>query len=91
MTRETMATIVSRRLWQKCSHPSRQGSGACREFKSSAMLFSGHNRWSTIRHDKAKNDKAKSKERQIVVKDLSSATQSELNSAPHCPFGRIAN
>lgn len=50
------------------------------------MLFSGHNRWSTIRHDKAKNDKAKSKERQVVVKDLSSATQSESVPFPVVPL-----
>lgn len=84
--RVTMATIVSRRLWQKCSHPGYQGAGACREFTSSVMLFSGHNRWSTIRHDKAKNDKAKSKERQVVVKDLSSATQSESARFPAVPL-----
>lgn len=74
-----MATAGSRRLWQQCSRAGHQGSGACREFTSNAILLSGHNRWSTIRHDKAKNDKAKSKERQAAVKDLSNATQSELN------------
>ncbi|EYE96699.1 post-initiation translation factor DPC29 [Aspergillus ruber CBS 135680] len=70
-----MATILNKGLWQQYSRIGRQGSKACREFNSSATLFSGHNRWSTIRHDKAKNDKAKSKERQAVVKDISSATQ----------------
>lgn len=73
----TMATAGSRRLWQQCSRAGWQGRGVCREFTSGAILLSGHNRWSTIRHDKAKNDKAKSKERQIVVKDLSNATHSE--------------
>lgn len=72
-----MATVGRRRLWQLCDRAGQQGSGACREFTRSAILLSGHNRWSTIRHDKAKNDKAKSKERQVVVKDLSNATQSE--------------
>lgn len=72
-----MTTILHRGLLQQYSRTGRQGSKACREFNSGATLFSGHNRWSTIRHDKAKNDKAKSKERQAVVKDISSATQSE--------------
>jgi transcriptional/translational regulatory protein YebC/TACO1 len=39
-------------------------------------LFAGHNRWSQIKHDKAKNDKAKSRERQAIAKEISSATQS---------------
>ena len=72
-----MATMINRGLWQQYSRIGRQGSRTCCEFHSSASLFSGHNRWSTIRHDKAKNDKAKSKERQVIVKDISSATQSE--------------
>ncbi|PKY06801.1 DUF28 domain protein [Aspergillus campestris IBT 28561] len=46
-----------------------------RTFTSQPPRLSGHNRWSTIRHDKAKNDKAKSKERQIIAKEISSATQ----------------
>ncbi|CAI7622132.1 unnamed protein product [Penicillium manginii] len=48
---------------------------ACRGFGTSSGLFSGHNKWSTIKHDKARNDKAKSKERQMVGKEISSATQ----------------
>ncbi|KAJ5980114.1 Transcriptional regulator TACO1-like domain 2 [Penicillium waksmanii] len=48
---------------------------ACRGFGTSSALFSGHNKWSTIKHDKARNDKAKSKERQMVGKEISSATQ----------------
>ncbi|OQE21672.1 hypothetical protein PENSTE_c011G05817 [Penicillium steckii] len=47
----------------------------CRGFGSSSILFSGHNKWSTIKHDKARNDKAKSKERQMVSKEISNATQ----------------
>lgn len=48
---------------------------ACRSFGTSAGLFSGHSKWATIKHDKAKNDKAKSKERQMMSKDISNATQ----------------
>lgn len=72
-----MAMLMNRQLWQQCSRRGQQGRGACRELNNSAILFSGHNRWSTIRHDKAKNDKAKSKERQVIAKDISSATQSK--------------
>lgn len=57
--------------------PSR-GTAVCnayRGFGTSAGLLSGHNKWSTIKHDKARNDKAKSKERQMVSKEISSATQ----------------
>ncbi|CAL5868596.1 uncharacterized protein PFLUO_LOCUS2823 [Penicillium psychrofluorescens] len=44
-------------------------------FSTSAGLLSGHSKWATIRHDKAKNDKAKSKERQLVSKEIRNATQ----------------
>jgi hypothetical protein len=47
-----------------------------RYFSASSAVFSGHNKWSTIKHDKARNDKAKSRERQMVSKEIASATQS---------------
>ncbi|KAJ5519224.1 Transcriptional regulator TACO1-like domain 2 [Penicillium expansum] len=47
----------------------------CRSFSTSSAILSGHNKWSTIKHDKARNDKAKSRERQIVGKEIASATQ----------------
>ncbi|KAJ5173789.1 uncharacterized protein N7500_001720 [Penicillium coprophilum] len=47
----------------------------CRHFSTSSATLSGHNKWSTIKHDKARNDKAKSKERQIVAKEIANATQ----------------
>ncbi|KAJ5139340.1 uncharacterized protein N7515_004188 [Penicillium bovifimosum] len=46
-----------------------------RHFSAASAAFSGHNKWSTIKHDKAKNDKAKSRERQMVSKEIASATQ----------------
>ncbi|KAJ5107753.1 Transcriptional regulator TACO1-like domain 2 [Penicillium angulare] len=61
------------RVLQKPAHP--WVCHSCRGFRSAPALFSGHNKWSTIKHDKAKNDKAKSKERQMVSKEISSATQ----------------
>ncbi|KAJ9267086.1 hypothetical protein DTO212C5_6151 [Paecilomyces variotii] len=48
---------------------------SCRAFSTSTPLFSGHSRWSTIKHDKAKNDKAKSKERAIISKEIINASQ----------------
>ncbi|KAJ5674696.1 uncharacterized protein N7477_004630 [Penicillium maclennaniae] len=48
---------------------------SCRTFITTAITFSGHNKWSTIKHDKAKKDKGKSKERAMVSKEISSATQ----------------
>ncbi|KAJ5248894.1 hypothetical protein N7468_000345 [Penicillium chermesinum] len=48
---------------------------ACRLFSSSPISSSGHSKWSTIKHDKARNDRAKSKERQMVSKEISNATQ----------------
>ncbi|KAJ5622936.1 hypothetical protein N7490_011541 [Penicillium lividum] len=48
---------------------------ACRSFSSAPIWFSGHSKWATIKHDKAKNDKSKSKERQMVSKEISNATQ----------------
>ncbi|KAJ5783868.1 uncharacterized protein N7518_009545 [Penicillium psychrosexuale] len=47
----------------------------CRYFSTSSAILSGHNKWSTIKHDKARNDKAKSRERQIVGKEIANATQ----------------
>ncbi|PYH48189.1 post-initiation translation factor DPC29 [Aspergillus saccharolyticus JOP 1030-1] len=47
----------------------------CRSFSSSAPWFAGHNRWSKIKHDKAKEDKLKSKERQLMNKEISNAIQ----------------
>jgi len=50
-------------------------SNSCHSFSHLALLLSGHNRWSTIRHDKAKNDRAKSKERQILTQEIINASQ----------------
>ncbi|KAJ5341638.1 Transcriptional regulator TACO1-like domain 2 [Penicillium brevicompactum] len=48
---------------------------SCRSFSSSEVNCSGHNKWSSIKHDKARNDKAKSKERAMMGKEIASATQ----------------
>ncbi|KAJ5712697.1 hypothetical protein N7493_009165 [Penicillium malachiteum] len=67
-----MAYQYSRLLKKSYSAPV---CNACRSFSSAPALLSGHSKWATIRHDKAKNDKVKSKERQMVSKEISSATQ----------------
>lgn len=72
-----MASIVSKRLVQQRVRARQTGWDLRRSFTSSPSLSAGHNRWSQIKHDKAKNDKVKSKERQTVAKEISSAIQSE--------------
>ncbi|GES62909.1 DUF28 domain protein [Aspergillus terreus] len=67
-----MATALSTRWLQRRSS---LRPDFCRSFTSASPLCAGHNRWSQIKHHKAKNDKAKSKERQIIGKEISSATQ----------------
>ncbi|OJD25077.1 hypothetical protein ACJ73_03555 [Blastomyces percursus] len=47
----------------------------CRALSSSAIVQAGHNRWSTIRHDKGKNDAAKSKERVLYARDIINASK----------------
>ncbi|KAI5308933.1 hypothetical protein KEM55_004495 [Ascosphaera atra] len=47
----------------------------CRCFGTSIGLQSGHSKWATIKHDKAKNDKNKSKERSAISKDIIAASK----------------
>ncbi|KAL4779996.1 transcriptional regulator TACO1-like protein [Aspergillus varians] len=70
-----MASIVSKRLVQQRMRARQTGWDICRSFTSGPSLFAGHNRWSQIKHGKAKNDKLKSNERQVVAKEISSAIQ----------------
>ncbi|KAI5296535.1 hypothetical protein KEM52_000718 [Ascosphaera acerosa] len=44
-------------------------------FGSTVPAQSGHSKWSTIKHDKAKNDKAKSRERSLISKDIIAASK----------------
>ncbi|KAI5290451.1 hypothetical protein KEM54_001513 [Ascosphaera aggregata] len=48
---------------------------ASRYFGTSTPFYSGHSKWSTIKHDKAKNDKAKSRERSTISKDIIAASK----------------
>lgn len=47
-----------------------------RGFSSSPSTFAGHNKWSQIKHDKAKNDRAKGSERQLISKEIYTASKS---------------
>jgi len=46
-----------------------------RTLTTSASLFSGHNRWSKIKHDKGKADAAKNKQRSVFAAELSTASK----------------
>ncbi|KAL1987167.1 hypothetical protein VTN96DRAFT_4773 [Rasamsonia emersonii] len=70
-----MATVFGSRLARRPNFTPQWVCATCRGFSTSPVLLSGHNRWSQIKHDKAKNDKAKSKERQILVKEITHASQ----------------
>ena len=47
----------------------------CRQFSRSGPLSSGHNRWSTIKHDKGKNDMFKNKQHSILSQELMQASR----------------
>ncbi|QKX57083.1 uncharacterized protein TRUGW13939_04191 [Talaromyces rugulosus] len=68
------APLASRLAWRQ-QVPSRWVCDRCRTFSMSALVSSGHSRWSTIKHDKAKNDKAKSRERGLLSQEIITASQ----------------
>lgn len=51
--------------------------GPQRAFTCAAILASGHNRWSKIKHDKGNADRAKSKLRSMLSRDLILASKRE--------------
>lgn len=67
-------------LLRDSSAKGHSGFEKCRNLTSCSVLCSGHNRWSTIRHDKGKNDATKSKERLSISKELILASKSKDNS-----------
>ncbi|KAI9718906.1 MAG: hypothetical protein M1812_003790 [Candelaria pacifica] len=48
----------------------------CRAFTTRSSVWSGHSRWSTIKHDKGKNDAAKTKQRNVLSQELMQASKS---------------
>ncbi|KAF7526060.1 hypothetical protein G7054_g10873 [Neopestalotiopsis clavispora] len=50
--------------------PSTLCSSCCRAFNSTPIAYSGHNRWSKIKHEKGAADKKKTAERNLFAKNL---------------------
>lgn len=50
-----------------------------RVLSTSASLQSGHSRWSTIKHDKAKNDSLKNKQRSVFAHEIANASKCLLS------------
>lgn len=71
-----MSTVLGRRylLGPRFAQP--WICGTCRGLSTTPIRPAGHNKWSSIKHDKAKNDSAKSKERQIISKEIRQAVKS---------------
>lgn len=44
-------------------------------FSTAVTTYSGHNRWSKIRHDKSKNDAAKNRQRSIFAQEIATASK----------------
>ncbi|TKA71829.1 hypothetical protein B0A49_06172, partial [Cryomyces minteri] len=61
------ATYPDVYVCRRCQHGQR--------FSTSAPLQSGHSRWSTIKHDKGKNDAIKNKQRSIHAHEISQASK----------------
>jgi transcriptional/translational regulatory protein YebC/TACO1 len=72
-----MASAFGMQLARRPRLSTQRVCNACRAFSTTAADRSGHSRWSTIKHDKAKNDKAKSKERGVLTQELINASQCE--------------
>jgi YebC/PmpR family DNA-binding regulatory protein len=49
--------------------------GQVRCLSSTTSLHSGHSKWATIKHDKAKNDAGKSKQRSLMTRDITNAVK----------------
>ncbi|KAF2119192.1 transcriptional regulator-domain-containing protein [Lophiotrema nucula] len=62
-------------IYSTCERPVAPARGLrweqARCLSASAPWWSGHSKWATIKHDKGKNDAAKSKQRAILTQDIS--------------------
>ncbi|KAI9756971.1 MAG: hypothetical protein M4579_003629 [Chaenotheca gracillima] len=47
----------------------------CRRLSAAAIVRSGHNRWSKIKHDKGKADERKNKQRSVLADELAQASR----------------
>ncbi|KAL1960033.1 hypothetical protein VTO42DRAFT_205 [Malbranchea cinnamomea] len=70
-----MATVLGRRYL--CgSRPAQPWiCGGCRGFSSNPIRPAGHSHWATIKHDKSKNDAVKSRERQVLSKEIANLSK----------------
>lgn len=59
--------LSKRRLTRPQSH--------LRSISSTAIVFSGHNRWSKIKHDKLKADASKNRQRSLFAQEISNASK----------------
>ncbi|KAF2156258.1 DUF28-domain-containing protein [Myriangium duriaei CBS 260.36] len=72
MKRPARAFLISRGLPRQISlFHIRQ----TRSFHSGCVSSSGHSRWSTIRHDKAKNDAVKNRQRSVFAQEIATASK----------------
>lgn len=58
-------------------------------FTTSASVTSGHNRWSKIKHDKGKEDAAKTKQRSIISHEIAQASKRRFRDPWQFEFPRI--
>ncbi|KAJ8112537.1 hypothetical protein OPT61_g5120 [Boeremia exigua] len=58
-----------------CRRASRPQKVQVRCLSSTPSYFSGHSKWATIKHDKAKNDAGKSKQRSLMTRDITNAVK----------------
>lgn len=74
--RVNMSLPFASRALFRASHSSTHVCGACRRgLTISTALQSGHSKWATIKHDKAKNDAAKNKQRSVFSHEIILATK----------------
>ncbi|KAJ4398347.1 hypothetical protein N0V91_010257 [Didymella pomorum] len=58
-----------------CRRASRPRKVQVRCLSSTPAYLSGHSKWATIKHDKAKNDAGKSKQRSLMTRDITNAVK----------------
>lgn len=71
------------RYWHALEQNVCSSTRMCRSITTYATLRSGHSRWSTIKHDKAKKDASKTKQRTVLSKEIERAVQSVFTSSEH--------
>ncbi|KAK3217239.1 hypothetical protein GRF29_1g2391556 [Pseudopithomyces chartarum] len=65
--------LVAQCTPRRAPRPARTEQSRC--FTSSPAASSGHSKWATIKHDKAKNDAGKSQQRALLTNDITNAVK----------------